>query len=159
MSDEERFWSKVEKGPDCWLWLGGLARGNSGKSSLQYGFFMTGTYKSKKQWIAHRFSYYLTYGEIPAGLMVRHMCHNTKCVRPDHLKVGTHKDNMQDMADAKRVNAKGERNSQSKLTVDDVVKIKAMLKEGHTSTAIATVFNVVSSNIRNIKQGTRWTHI
>lgn len=81
----DRFWAKVAKGDDCWLWTGAVA----GYPGNDYGAFNKGK--------AHRFSWELHRGPIPAGLFVLHKCDVTRCVRPDHLFLGTQKDNMQDM--------------------------------------------------------------
>lgn len=84
---EDRFWAKVRKGPLCWEWTGH----NTGHKK-PYGIFHDSGPER-----AHRTSWRITYGTIPAGIQVLHACDNTMCVRPDHLFLGTHKDNMADM--------------------------------------------------------------
>jgi hypothetical protein len=88
----ERFWNKVMKTAGCWYWTG--HRNNHG-----YGAF--GAVKSKLVY-AHRFSYELAYGPIPPGLVVRHRCDTPACVRPDHLEIGTQRENIQDAFDRHR---------------------------------------------------------
>ena len=86
---ELRFWDKVRKTEGCWLWTGwrnqqGYGQiGSGGRDSLGLG--------------VHRVSWEIHYGPIPDGLFVLHHCDNPPCVRPDHLFLGTHSDNMQDM--------------------------------------------------------------
>lgn len=65
----------------CWGWKGGLS---SVYPIICYKYSIG----------AHRVSWTITNGRIPDGLFILHLCDNTICTRPDHLKVGTHKENM-----------------------------------------------------------------
>lgn len=87
---EERFWTFVRQSVGCWEWQG--TRQNQG-----YGLI---TERADGKMVArttHRVSWELHYGSIPKGLMVLHRCDNRKCVRPDHLYLGTASDNAHDM--------------------------------------------------------------
>jgi len=93
--DLARFWARVNKngpvhpvlGTACWIFgmLGHPERTDRN------------TYARFKGLPAHRWAYKVSVGPIPAGLLVCHRCDVPKCVRPDHLFVGTHMDNMRDM--------------------------------------------------------------
>jgi hypothetical protein len=93
----DRFWAKVEKMPDgCWVWQ--AARSVSG-----YGLLApSGGVRGDRR--AHRVSWELHNGPIPAGLWVLHSCDNPPCVNPDHLFLGTRSDNMRDCASKGRLN-------------------------------------------------------
>ena len=86
--DEARFWRHVEKTDGCWIY-----HGSYGGSCGKYGRH----WAQGKRHGAHRYAYILAYGEIPGDREVCHTCDNPKCVRPDHLWLGTHRENMRDM--------------------------------------------------------------
>ena len=111
----ERFWSKVRKTEGCWEWAAGRITDPRGKSG--YGNFYIGAKDGKKiEAVAHRVAWELTNGAIPEGLKVLHECDNPGCVRPDHLFLGTQKDNIADMiSKGRRADFSGIRNGRSKL--------------------------------------------
>lgn len=85
-ADIARFWSKVRKSDECWIWIAGRY------FPAGYGqFFLDG-----RDMRAHRTSWTIVHGPIPDGLWVLHKCDNPPCVRPDHLFLGTRSDNMRD---------------------------------------------------------------
>lgn len=87
----ERFWSKVKKNSDCWIWTGS-------KNKFGYGeFFYQG-----KVWKAHRVAYLIEYGEYELSLKVAHRCDNPTCVKPDHLFLATQRQNIIDMVNKNR---------------------------------------------------------
>lgn len=73
-----RFWARVFRGEVCWEWQGG--RDSNGYGQLWF---------NNKRAGAHRVAYLLERGPIPPGLVIDHLCHNRKCVRPDHLQLST----------------------------------------------------------------------
>lgn len=80
----EKFWSKVKKGSGCWEWIGYVAPHGYGKvGGGEYG----------KKLYAHRVSYELTNGAIPADMTLDHLCRNRSCVNPNHLEVVTRGEN------------------------------------------------------------------
>lgn len=82
-SAERRFWDKVTKTDGCWLWSS-----NTGKG---YGVFDLGS----ENWVqAHRVAYTLLRGPLTPTLELDHLCHNRRCVNPDHLEEVTHSVNM-----------------------------------------------------------------
>lgn len=87
-----RFWSKVDKSGECWIWMGSFNEngyGQYGMGQVEYGKMFN------KNFLASRYSFEATYGFINK-LFCCHHCDNPKCVRPDHLFLGTQSDNMQD---------------------------------------------------------------
>ena len=113
-SEIDRFWSKVDKknDNDCWNWLGSKDKDGYGWFSLK---------ENHKTIFAHRYSALLKYTDLQDKL-VRHTCDNSKCVNPNHLILGTPKDNSNDMIERNR-SLKGELNPNSKLTNIQVKEI------------------------------------
>jgi hypothetical protein len=81
----ERFWAKVQRTDDCWLWTGGT-------TGLGYGSIWD--YDERRLVMAHRVSYEMHVGPIPAGLHLDHLCRNPRCVRPEHLEPVTIRENI-----------------------------------------------------------------
>ncbi len=86
-----RFWMRVSETGSCWVWTG--ARNKDG-----YGYLRDG----ESTVLAHRFAWASLNGPIPDGGQILHHCDNPPCCNPEHLYVGTHADNMRDMANRGR---------------------------------------------------------
>jgi hypothetical protein len=143
----ERFLSKINKTSSCWNWIGSIDR-------YGYGYIKLKTGRHKK---AHRLSYELFIGNIPKGLLVCHSCDNPRCVNPDHLFLGTCKDNNQDAANKKRA-CVGEKNGRAILTIKQVKDIKRRCKNERV-VDLAKEFNISTSAIQDIKQRRNWKHV
>lgn len=128
----------------CWIWTNGTNRAG-------YGVIVTGGVR----WLAHRLSWKVYNGEIPDGMIVCHRCDNPSCVNPNHLFLGTTKDNMDDM-NKKGRHAKGESVKSAKLTESQIDSIRAMTC---SNIRIAKHFGVSRSCIDLIKNGKTWRHV
>ena len=113
---------------DCWVWEGTID-GNG------YGHLQTkwGTEMGK---FSHRISYMLFKGEIPEGRLIRHKCDNRKCVNPDHLEIGTKKDNNQDARE------RNPRACGKKLQDDELPKIAERMRNGEYLKDIAKDYSM-----------------
>lgn len=114
-----------------------------------------------KQGLAHRVSWVAHNGAIPCGLHVLHKCDNPKCVNPEHLFLGTNRDNVDDkIAKGRLPRADGEYNNRSKLNSFQVKVIRRMLGfESMTYKEISSIFGVSIQNIYQIKIGRSWSTI
>ena len=150
---EERFWAKVNKNGAkvenmqtcCWEWI--ASTGTDG-----YGVF------GIKDRAAHAFSYELAYGPIERDedgkrkLWVLHKCDNRKCCRPDHLFLGTAKDNTHDAAIKGRLS--------TKMNPDKVKTTRELYKTGKYSTrALGKIFGVDGNTIWKIIHRRTWAHV
>lgn len=135
-----RFWSKVDKSGDCWNWTGSLT--NKGYGQFQAGYGVV---------LAHRVSWLFAHGE-DAALCVLHHCDNRRCVRPDHLFLGTKADNNRDMCAKGRHVGWSWRRGKSKLSREQIGAIKAM-SESKTRRATAEAFGISESHVGRIVRG------
>ena len=95
VSRKEKFLRLIEPEPNsgCWFWAGTLYK--SGYGSFASHCAPDGSGRNSR---AHRYAWELFVGPIPDGMKVLHRCDQRSCVNPDHLFLGTHQDNMDDMA-------------------------------------------------------------
>lgn len=139
--DKLRFWSKVAvlSGNECWNWLAGQTRGGYGK------FYLNG-----KTHVSSRVAFEIyTSGPVPRGTFVMHTCNNRKCVNPEHLISGTHKQNMEYMVACGRGNSgnqKGNRN-RAKLTPAQEIEIKTKVLKGVPQRKLALEYKVCRAAI------------
>lgn len=140
----ERFEAKIDKTSNttgCWLW-----------AASKKGFYGQFSYKSKNLY-AHRVSYEIYKGPIPEGLCVCHSCDNSQCCNPDHLWLGTAKDNAVDR------DAKGRFDSgfmcgkhyNQRLSIEEVLCIRRHIAQGLNYQMIMKMFGICSMTYYLIK--------
>lgn len=142
-----RFWNNVEKSDGCWTWTGAVFANGLGYGSV---------YFDGKTRLAHRVSWLIHTGE-EADKLVLHHCDNPKCVNPEHLYVGDHKDNARDRETRnRRRKIRGEEIGNSKLAEADVIAIRAAIG---TCDELGERFGVSRSLISLIKLRKIWAHV
>lgn len=155
-STSDKFWEKVDKNAPngCWLWTAAVdLRG--------YGVFGVGRGNSRRLERTHRLAWEMTNGPIPDGMNVCHNCpngDNRRCVNDAHLWLGTQAENMADMQ-AKGRGTTGTRNSQAKITDDDVREIRQLVDYGVRRKEVAARFGICGSSVDNIVNRTTWGHV
>lgn len=150
-----RFWHKVIVTSKCWEWSGPLTDDG-------YGIFQAHSALGPMR-RAHRVSCAMFNGYPPEGSFVLHSCDNPTCVRPEHLRYGTAKENAEDMVLRGRTrDQRGENHNMVKLDSDTVLKIRdALASSGKDGTAksLSLKYGVSQSTISLIKKRKSWTHI
>ncbi len=141
------FWKKVDKKDSgCWEWNGSTQYKGYGEMRV-----------AKKLRAAHRISYRILIGGINDNLCVCHKCDNRKCVNPEHLFLGTIKDNNIDkMLKGRGRVLKGSNSPKSKLKEEDVLFIRNSDKRNFK---LAKLFKVTKTTITDIKKRRTWKHI
>lgn len=120
--------------------------------------------RNGKMFLLHRIVYsesYLNGGEIPNGLIVRHKCDNRACINPQHLEIGTPKDNSDDKIKRGRFRNgcekhKGESHSNSLLKESDIIEIFFSKNSRHS---LSQKYNVHKEHIGKIQRGKSWKHV
>lgn len=156
----ERFWSRVRKGSpsECWLW--------QGKAKTAYGYGLLGkggrSDRSGGNVAAHRVSWELHCGPIPAGLFVLHKCDIPACVNPNHLFLGTIRDNALDMFAKGRGNpnpSRGSKRQNSRLTESMVRDARGRRREGTSIAVLAESYGVSVATMSHALLGRTWSHV
>ena len=135
-----RLYGNVKLVNDCWEFLG--YRDKAGYGIIRYG---------RKQLHASRVSYELANGPFSENLLVCHKCDNPPCINPEHLFLGTHKDNMLDSLRKGR--------QPSKLSMLQVLEIRKIAPSGRELQLMAEQFNVSNSTIYNVLNSTTHKHV
>lgn len=153
VSMDIRFHCKYTKDASsgCWQWT-------SAKDKDGYGLFESQKGKTLR---AHRFSVeYHTATEIPKGVLVCHSCDNPSCVNPEHLFLGSPKDNTQDMiGKGRKVNSSGEANGAAKLTEGAVRKMRKWSQEGGSPKDLAITYGISLGHTLAVLNYKAWRHI
>jgi hypothetical protein len=154
MDKEERFWNHIDvkSSNDCWNWK--MRKDNDGYGRTQ--LFYPNIYKKTG---AHQIAWILSGNKIEDNQMIRHMCNNPSCCNPNHLNVGTAKDNALDCVNSGRTMV-GSKNPSSKLTEQDVKEIKQELANGKKLGAmLGRKYGVSKVIISDIKHNKTWRHV
>jgi hypothetical protein len=114
---------------------------------------------------AHRVAYKLWIADIPENLFVCHHCDSPACVNPDHLFLGTAKDNTQDMIKKGRntqhfINRAGSNNGRAKLTDANVREIRKLYASKlFTHRELAKLFNISKTTIGSVLNQQLWQNV
>ena len=139
-----RFYHYANKSVGCWEWSGEIDKYGYGK-----------IFDNGKRKLSHRFSYELHFGVFDFSLYVLHKCDNPRCVNPDHLFLGTAKDNYDD-AKSKNRHSHGGMHGNSKATKEDVLFIRSSRL---SLRKLSDILNLDSSTISAIRRFKTWKHV
>lgn len=145
-SAEQRFHDSYVAIPEtgCWIWTKTWTYLN--QKRVSYGSLHVGEHiNTYRQMPAHRYSYFLHTGKMPTkDQHVMHKCDVGVCVNPEHLMLGTHAENMADMANKNRVVAP------VKLSGEQAQEARKLRESGMTVRSIATIYGMSESHMSRI---------
>jgi hypothetical protein len=141
----------------CWLWDGPALSGRP------YGVISIGSRDRGMRLLAHRVAFLLSHGPIPARMFVCHKCDVPACVNPDHLFLGTQRDNMRDCQRKGRLKfhafETGESHPLARLSADVVRAMRARHAHGATYKALAIEVGVSDTTARRAIRKETWKHV
>lgn len=154
-SPATRFWSNVQQASldACWLWTGKSMQG-------KYGKFYAKVNGKPKYFSSSRAAFILHNGlplDLDPKVLVRHSCDNPPCCNPNHLLLGTPKQNSEDMVTRNR-NHKGSTHRNSKLNEEQVFEIRRLHSQKTSQAELSRLFGVDSQTIFNIVHRHSWKH-
>lgn len=164
-----RLWGEYKDISSCWNWPRSCTRAGYGQISRKID-------GSQRLLYAHRVAYEIANGSIPKGMEVRHKCDNPACFNPNHLCIGTHAQNMHDMATRRRSKIgrryplgdahwtrkypdrvrRGEHNNKARLTAGDVMLIR---KSCSSHAELARLYGVSDTCINAVRKMVSWKHL
>lgn len=157
--NEKRFWSKVSIGKkrECWNW-------SASCTSHGYGYFSLSHYvdgEHRKYILAHRFSLMLKLDTETLNGWCLHSCDNKACCNPNHLRLGTYYDNLNDALKRDRfAHQLGEAHGRALLTEDQVRWIREEYPKGkYSHNKLAKMFKVGATTISDVIHRRKWKHI
>ncbi len=149
----ERVWSKIVRNEGCWIWQGTYSSYGYGTLNVRFA-----SRKSLHRY-AHRLVYEIMYGSIPPGMFVCHTCDNPPCCNPDHLFLGTCRDNVDDMVNKGR-QRRGSQAANSVLSEEQVEAVRKRYSEGGiTQIKLAEQYGVTQRHISGVINGRFWKHV
>jgi hypothetical protein len=135
----ERYERFVVRASGCWSWSGSVNNGGYGRLGRRY---------------AHRVSYELHHGPIAEGLFVLHRCDNPPCTNPDHLFLGTSKENSEDASSKGRLS--GRRLVGPKLSAEQASEIRRLRDAGVSRRELSERYGIHVDNVGRIANGQMW---
>lgn len=133
----------------CWIYKDKSSNLYNGYGRIRF---------NKKSIAVHRFIYETFYGPIDKNLVCCHKCDVRNCINPAHIFIGTREENQKDMRDKGRA-AKGSRNGYSKLTEEDIPKIRHLYNDGLTQKEIGKMYGVSQTVLGKVVRGITWRHV
>lgn len=164
------FWEKVERTETCWLWTGTKQHQGYGMLVIPRELLpkkmrdaLKGTTKNKTTVATHVAWLLATGTPVPLDKFMCHHCDNPSCVRPDHLFVGDHKSNHDDMVAKGRKppmpRRSGESNGSAKLKEADILLIREMHAQGAPRKVTMRRFKISQGHYHRIVHKISWAYL